>query len=186
MLTTFAAYTLIFILVLVLGSFSLIASEYGLAGISVDSMSKNLAPLLVLSRTTYFITRGTIILFTLFLLQVNDKFGPGVFLKFIAGNYHSPKKEGRIFMFLDMRSSTAIAEKIGNEKYFNLLKDVFFDITDTILNNEGEIYQYVGDEIVISWSIKRGARNANCLNCFTQIQEKLMELRPNYQQEYTI
>ncbi len=186
MLTTFAAYTLIFILVLVLGSFSLIASEYGLAGISVDSMSKNLAPLLGLSITTYFITWGTIILFTLFLLQVNDKFGPGVFLKFIAGNYHSPKKEGRIFMFLDMRSSTAIAEKIGNEKYFNLLKDVFFDITDTILNNEGEIYQYVGDEIVISWSIKRGARNANCLNCFTQIQEKLMELRPNYQQEYTI
>ena len=27
-------------------------------------------------------------------------------------------------MFLDMRSSTAIAEKIGNEKYFNLERKI--------------------------------------------------------------
>ena len=120
------------------------------------------------------------------MLQVSDNFGPGVFLKFIASNYHSPKKEGRIFMFLDMRSSTTIAKKIGNEKYFNLLKDVFFDINATILNNEGEIYQYVGDEIAIPWSIKQGVRNANCLNCFTQIQEKLLELRPVYEQKYNV
>jgi len=99
-----------------------------------------------------FILWGTI---TLFLLQVNDKFGSGILLKFLAGNYHQPKKEERIFMFMDMRSSTTIAEKIGNEKYFNLLNDVFADITNTIINYEGEIYQYVGDEIVISWSIKR-------------------------------
>jgi adenylate cyclase len=101
-------------------------------------------------------------------------------LKFLAGNYHHPRKEQRIFMFMDMRSSTSIAEKIGNEKYFNLLNDLFFDITDTILNNEGEIYQYVGDEIVISWSIKKGIRKANCLRCFTQIQEKLADLKPFY------
>jgi adenylate cyclase len=135
---------------------------------------------------TGFILFGAITLFTLFLLQVNDKFGPGILLKFLAGNYHRPKKEERIFMFLDMRSSTAIAEKIGNEKYFNLLNDLFFDITDTILNNEGEIYQYVGDEIVISWSIKKGTRKANCLNCFTQIQEKLAELRPVYEEKYGV
>ena len=89
-------------------------------------------------------------------------------------------------MPLDMRSSTSIAEKIGIEKYFNLLNDLFSDITDTILNNEGEIYQYVGDEIVISWSIKKGIRNANCLRCFTQIQEKLTVLRPIYEKKYKL
>ena len=89
-------------------------------------------------------------------------------------------------MFMDMRSSTTIAEKIGNEKYFNLLNDLFSDITDTIINNEGEIYQYVGDEIVISWSMKKGIRNANCLRCFTQIQEKLIELAPIYEKKYEL
>ena len=183
-LTTFTAYVLIFTLAMLINQFFLIFAEHGITGVSYDSMSTSLAPLFGLSMITFFIMWGAVILLTLFLLQVNDKFGPGVFLKFLAGNYHSPKKEDRIFMFLDMRSSTTIAEKIGNEKYFNLLKDVFFDITDTILNNEGEIYQYVGDEIVISWSIKKGSRNANCLNCFTHIQEKLIELRPIYEKKY--
>jgi adenylate cyclase len=66
------------------------------------------------------------------------------------------------------------------------LNDVFADITNTILNNEGEIYQYVGDEIVISWSIKKGTRQANCLHCFTQIQEKLADLRPIYENKYNL
>ena len=184
MLTTLTAYVLIFILLAFVSSFANVFAEKGISGVSFDAISKDFGIIINATFITTFILWGVIILFTLFLLQVNDKFGPGVFLKFIVGNYHSPKKEDRIFMFLDMRSSTTIAEKIGNEKYFNLLKDLFFDITDTILNNEGEIYQYVGDEIVISWSIKKGSQNANCLNCFTQIKEKLIELRPIYEEKY--
>ena len=127
-----------------------------------------------------------VVLTTLIVLLVNDKYGPGVFRDFLLGKYFHPKREERIFMFMDMRSSTSIAEKIGNEKYFNLLNDLFSDITDTILNNEGEIYQYIGDEIVISWSIKKGIRNANCLRCFTQIQEKLIVLGPIYEKKYKL
>ena len=89
-------------------------------------------------------------------------------------------------MFLDMRSSTTIAEKIGNEKYFNLLKDLFSDITSAILDNEGEIYQYVGDEIVISWPIDKGLRNANCLQCFVQIQKKLASISALYKKKYNV
>ena len=87
-------------------------------------------------------------------------------------------------MFLDMRSSTTIAEKIGNEKYFNLLNSLISDITSSILNNEGEIYQYVGDEIVISWSMKKGIRNGNCLRCFIEIQKKLVHLGTSYKKKY--
>ena len=50
-------------------------------------------------------------------------------------------------MFLDMKSSTTIAEKIGNTQYFNLISEVFGDITDPILETDGELYQYVGDDI---------------------------------------
>ncbi len=136
------------------------------------------------SLIAFFIIWGGVTLLTLFLLQVNDKFGPGILLKFIMGKYYQPKKEERFFMFLDMKSSTTIAEKIGNEWYFSLLSNLFSHITNTILNHEGEIYQYVGDEIVISWPLKKGIKNANSLNCFTQIQKKLLELAPFYEKKY--
>ncbi|WP_027076330.1 adenylate/guanylate cyclase domain-containing protein [Maribacter antarcticus] len=186
MLTTLTAYVLIFVLVNVVTTFTTALAEHGFSGVSFDALKTASRFILNPTLITTFILWGAITLLTLFLLQVNDKFGPGVLLKFLAGNYHQPKKEERIFMFMDMRSSTSIAEKIGNEKYFNLLNDLFSDITDTILNNDGEIYQYVGDEIVISWSMKKGIRKANCLNCFSQIQEKLVDLRPIYEKKYKV
>lgn len=187
MLTTLLAYVLLFLLVTIVGTFVSLLGDHGAQGMSYDLIKTSLKLVYADSTMiTYFILWGFITLSTLFLLQVNDKFGPGILLKFLAGKYHHPKKEERIFMFMDMRSSTSIAEKIGNEKYFNLLNDLFSDITDTILNNEGEIYQYIGDEIVISWPMKKGIRNANCLRCFTQIQEKLTELGPIYEKKYKV
>jgi adenylate cyclase len=131
-----------------------------------------------------FILWGAVTLLTLFVLQMNDKFGPGILKKFLLGQYYHPKKEDRIFMFLDMKSSTTIAEEIGNEKYFNLLSNLFSDLTDTILNNEGEIYQYVGDEIVITWPTKSGIKNANCIHCYFDIKNRLIELSSYYQSKY--
>ncbi|MGR3301112.1 MAG: hypothetical protein ACUZ8I_01275 [Candidatus Scalindua sp.] len=52
-------------------------------------------------------------------------------------------------MFLDLKSSTTIAEEIGHRRYFEFISDFIADVTTPILNNHGEIYQYVGDEIVI-------------------------------------
>ena len=58
-------------------------------------------------------------------------------------------------MFVDLISSTAIAEALGNKKYHSLLRDFYADMTNPIIYNKGEIYQYVGDEIVISICVKR-------------------------------
>ncbi|MBK7107553.1 MAG: hypothetical protein IPH62_19990 [Ignavibacteriae bacterium] len=48
---------------------------------------------------------------TQFMLQVRDKFGQGILWKFITGKYLHPRQEERIFMFLDLKSATTIAEK---------------------------------------------------------------------------
>ena len=121
-----------------------------------------------------------------FFLQISDKFGPGVLGDFLRGKYHQPKEETRIFMFLDMKSSTTIAENIGHHRYFNLLNDVLNDITDIILGYGGEIYQYVGDEIVISWELEIGVSNGNCVRCFTGIQSKMKERDSFYEGKYGI
>ncbi len=133
-----------------------------------------------------FFMWGPIFLISTILLQVSDKYGQGVLLKFILGKYHSQKTESRIFMFLDLKSSTTIAEALGNTKYFELLKDFFYDVTDAILENYGEIYQYVGDEIVISWKLKPGADNSNALRCFFDIQNAVKDHSEKYVTKYDL
>lgn len=182
--TTAAAFILVFSFVSVIGIGINVKVQLG-SEVTLSEFTTRYHDLLWnLTSFTLFILWFGITLFTLFLLQVNDKFGPGILGKFLMGKYHRPKKEKRFFMFLDMRSSTTIAEKLGNEQYFNLLSDLFDDITDTILDHEGEIYQYVGDEIVISWTKKNGVKKANCLNCFIQIQNKLISLNQHYKNKY--
>jgi adenylate cyclase len=127
-----------------------------------------------------------ILIGTLVILQVNDKYGPGVFASFLMGKYFHPKKEERIFMFLDLRSSTSIAEKLGEASYFNFIKEVFQHVTPSILNFKGEIYQYVGDEIVISWKTHKGTENANCIRCFFNIQSSLVKRSDYYKEKYGV
>lgn len=133
---------------------------------------------------TGFLPWAPVFLISIIFLQVSDKYGQGVFLKFMSGKYHSPKEETRIFMFLDLKSSTSIAEALGSIKYFDLINDFFYDATDAIIENKGEIYQYVGDEIVISWNIKNGVTNSNCLNCFFDIQNAVKKNSDIYQSKY--
>lgn len=107
-----------------------------------------------------FLTRGFMIfmfdlavmtLLTILIIEVTDKYGPGGFWSMMRGKYNKPRIEDRIFIFLDINNATTIAEKLGHTKYFRLLRDFFAEITIPILANGGEIYQYVGDEVVLSW-----------------------------------
>ena len=125
-----------------------------------------------------------IVLITLIVFQVNDKYGPGVFRKFLLGKYFNPTREERVFMFLDLRSSTTIAEKLGEENYFHFLKEVFQTVTPAILKNKGEIYQYVGDEMVISWDKEDGTKNNRCVNCYFDAQQMLNEQASHFEHSY--
>ncbi|AUC15870.1 hypothetical protein BTO06_12225 [Tenacibaculum sp. SZ-18] len=123
-------------------------------------------------------------LMTILFLFIRDKFGPITFVNFLKGKYLRPKREERIFMFMDLKSSTAIAERLGEERYFNFLNDTFRIATPGILLTQGEIYQYVGDEIVISWLIKKGVNKANCIRCYFEIIELLKEQSVYFDETY--
>lgn len=125
-----------------------------------------------------------ILLVTLFLIQINYKFGQGELWKYIRGKYFVPREEERIFMFLDIASSTTIAEQLGNIKFFNFINDFYKDITNDIITNLGDIVDYVGDEIIVSWSIKNGIAEARCLRCFFDIQKRMEKLSGYYEKAY--
>jgi adenylate cyclase len=125
-----------------------------------------------------------VVALTQLFLQMNSKFGYGVFWNIIRGKYNTPKEENRIFMSLDLNSSTEIAEKLGNEKYHQLLKDFFNDITNPIIDNKGEIYQYVGDEVVIAWKYDEGIADSKCIECFFDMKSKIEKKKNKYIKHY--
>ena len=129
---------------------------------------------------TILIYAGVITNLSLFILEVSDYLGGSVFNNFFKGKYHHPREEERIFMFLDMKASTTIAEQLGNLEYFRLLNKYFFDTTDAIIQTSGEVYKYAGDEIIVSWDLKNGLTDNNCIRCFFMIKDIFRRLSLSY------
>jgi adenylate cyclase len=136
------------------------------------------------SRAKNIMLWSVVVAITQLVLQINSKFGQGAFGNIILGKYNTPREEKRIFMFLDLNSSTAMAEQLGDEKYHALLRDFFEDITNPILDNMGEIYQYVGDEVVVAWKYEAGIENSQCIRCFYDIKSQIAKNKDKYISRY--
>jgi len=121
---------------------------------------------------------------SIFYAEISENIGHGILINFFTGKYHSPTEEKRIFMFLDMKSSTTIAEKLGHVKYFEMLKEYYYDLSDAIIEYSGEIYQYIGDEIVVSWKYEDGIKNNNCIRCFFGMKEDLKKREDWYHENF--
>jgi len=180
----FISFTMIYFLVSFPATLFFQSSLLKLPIYDLAVWSRALTKLLAPNTLVPFIFWLLVVLLTMITLQVNDKYGPGVFMKFLRGKYFHPQREQRIFMFLDLRSSTSIAEKIGEKRYFNFLRDVFKFSTPGILKYRGEIYQYVGDEVVVSWTYQSGIENSNCVECFFEIQRLLREKQAYFLNTY--
>ena len=126
----------------------------------------------------------SIVFLILFIIQIIQLIGRANFFRLIFGVYHKPREVYRIYMFLDLKDSTEIAEKLGNRTYSNLIKDFFFDISDAIILYKGEIYQYVGDEIVVVWPIDYS--NSACILCFFKMKEIIEDKKDMYKSKYGV
>jgi len=119
-----------------------------------------------------------------FVRMVNQKFGPGILWNMFIGKYRNPREELRVFMFLDLRSSTTIAEKLGHIKFSRLIQDCFADLTPIIKKHAVEIYQYVGDEAVLSWPVASGLEDNHCIHCYFDYMEVLAAKSDHYEKTY--
>jgi adenylate cyclase len=109
---------------------------------------------------TGFISNGLLFWLVMLLsaqiiVEMDQKYSPGVFWEILTGKYLRPRNEKRIIMFLDLKDSTPIAEQLGHEKYFLFIRDFIYYVSRAVLENNGMIYQYVGDEVVVTWPYKK-------------------------------
>lgn len=123
---------------------------------------------------------------SLFYTEISEFIGQSVLNNFFTGKYHQAVEEERVFMFLDMKSSTTIAEKLGHLEYFKLLRAYYQCFTDAIVDHEGEIYQYVGDEIILSWKFEHNKADNRCLDCFFAMRENLKQRPPGSRKTLTL
>jgi len=119
-----------------------------------------------------------------FIRRVSRMLGQHALVNFVLGKYHKPVEEERVFMFLDLKASTTIAETLGHKRYHGFLNDFFYDITPAIIDCKGEIYQYVGDEVVVTWAKDQGLRDANCINCYFGAVGAIAKASDKYERKY--
>jgi adenylate cyclase len=123
--------------------------------------------------------------FTLnFVRQVNRVLGRRALLDFLTGRYHSPVEEERVFMALDLKEGPRISAALGPRRYHEFLNDFFFDITPAIVESRGEIYQYVGDEVVVTWPRRGGSAPADSVYCYFRIAAAVARTSHTYEARY--
>jgi adenylate cyclase len=117
------------------------------------------------------------------LRQVNLFLGDNNLWKLLRGKFYTPREEERIFMFLDLHSSTKHAEKLGHIKYSKMIQDCFNDL-GIVIENEAEIYQYAGDEAILTWKLQDGLKDQNCLHAYFNFKQRLDNRKEHYLQNY--
>ena len=120
----------------------------------------------------------------LIVLQVDAMLGQGELWKLVRGRYHRPLEEERIFLLIDLIDSTAIAERIGGVRFFELLNRLYEDIAEPIAEHRGAIHKYVGDEVIVTWTPETGLPEARALACALAIDAAVTAKAASYRAEF--
>lgn len=87
------------------------------------------------------------------------------------------------FLMFDLRSSTAIAEQMGPQVFFQFLSSFFADISDLIYSCNGAINKFTGDGYLVTFGLRDYSTEAtlNAIRCALKIRDHIAmynELRP--------
>jgi adenylate cyclase len=119
-------------------------------------------------------------------LQAASLVGRRTFRNLMLGRYRRPRSERRFFLFVDVVGSTAIAERLGPLQAHRLLAAVYSAAAEPVAACAGEIYQYVGDEMVVTWTEAEGLPDARPLQCFFRIEAALARQAERFRAQFAV
>lgn len=96
------------------------------------------------------------------------------------GEVLQPRVVHKGFIFLDLNDSTHLAERLGSEKYAAMLRYCFKLLCDLIEIYHLEIYQFVGDEAVLTWNTSEQEGAINAILLFTAFKTRLLEKEDDF------
>ena len=127
---------------------------------------------------------GMVVFFMVLLRQAARLIGDRGMRDVLLGRYHRPRTEERFFLFVDIVGSTPVAERLGPLAVHRYLDRIFQIASDPVDDHRGEVYQYVGDEIVVTWTMKEGRPEARPLACLFAIEAALEKSAPEFEREF--
>ena len=143
----------------------------------------------------FFFNKATIYLFSIgvivasginFFKAIRQKIGYEKFFHIISGYYRIPREENRIFIFIDLISSTKYAELLGHKKYSAFIQECFKEIGILEIKYRAMQYQFVGDEVVISWAARNENNYRNAVNFFYEFKSLLASRDKFFKEEFGI
>ena len=158
--------------------------------VAVLAASPELAPQLAAQAVTglprdLLIVVGSLVTFLLVMLRHAAQIvGERSFRDIMRGRYHRPRAEERFFLFVDVVGSTPVAERMGPLAVHRYLDRVFQVASDPVDMHYGEVYQYVGDEMVVTWTVAEGRSEARPLACLFAIEAALAAEAPGFEREF--
>ena len=117
-------------------------------------------------------------------VQVEELMGRRMFLGFLLGRYERPEAAERIVLTMDLVGSTALAERMGDLRYYRFLNYTYSLMTDAVLRNEADIHKCVGDEVIFTWPMRVGLRYENCLDLYFDIVERIAAHENDLRREF--
>jgi adenylate cyclase len=147
-----------------------------IAGLSVDPSNQNF--------WSSFITAAVISVLMNLGVGIANIIGPRAFLNFITGRYHSPIEENRFVLFVDIAGSTGLAERLGGVAIHRLLDRTFRLLTLAVVDYRGEVLNYVGDEVIVTWRERDGAIDCRPLRCFAAMRDELSDASKQFEREF--
>lgn len=93
-------------------------------------------------------------------------------------------EEDRIFLFIDLNNSSHLAEKLGNRSFSYLITQCIADIYPLIHKYKAQLYQIVGDEIVLSWTKSDCPITTPVAQLFFDFEKHLKKSAQKYQKYF--
>lgn len=119
-----------------------------------------------------------------FFRQTAYMIGDRRLFKIFAGGFYEPKKEHIAFLFMDLKSSVETAERLGAERYSKLLQDCFQDV-GVVGKHNASIYQYIGDEVVLSWILRSDEDLlTSCIDAWDAFIAQMKSRQAHYIKQY--
>jgi adenylate cyclase len=120
------------------------------------------------------------------LFAISNIIGPRAFLHLLTGRYHTPVEESRFVLFVDIAGSTTLAERLGGLGIHRFLDKTFRTLTGAVIDYRGEVLNYVGDEIIVTWPASAGAVDCRPLRCFLAMRDSLQRLQGRFEKEFGV
>ncbi len=117
-------------------------------------------------------------------IELEKHLGNKFILNFLISKYNKPIEQERVIMFLDLKDSTTIAEKIGNHKFVEFINLCYEIMEKSIINTDAKILKYVGDEVILTWQKTKGIENSNCINFYFYYNNSLQEYKQKFIEEF--